>query len=138
MATLMVPTLSSSNCIDKSIYIKYKSWDFQTLSEFINGFKIFNKSFSWNLSALNKAFLYIIKFFISLSSDVLLIKTSNKIFNNTIIMFLSARVEEFTHIAAYDVGADDFVNKPIKPKLLVSKVRSLLRRVNFFWEVCRQ
>ena len=46
-------------------------------------------------------------------------------------MFLSARVEEFTHIAAYDVGADDFVNKPIKPKLLVSKVRSLLRRVNF-------
>ena len=56
---------------------------------------------------------------------------SNKIFNNTIIMFLSARVEEFTHIAAYDLGADDFVNKPIKPKLLVSKVRSLLRRVNF-------
>ena len=55
---------------------------------------------------------------------------SKKIFNNTIIMFLSARGEEFTHIAAYDAGADDFVNKPIKPKLLVSKVRSLLRRVN--------
>ena len=33
-------------------------------------------------------------------------------------------------ISAYDAGADDFVNKPIKPKLLVSKVRSLLRRVN--------
>ena len=55
---------------------------------------------------------------------------SKKIFNNTIIMFLSARGEEFTHIAAYDAGADDFVNKPIKPKLLVSKVRSLFRRVN--------
>ncbi len=51
-------------------------------------------------------------------------------FNNTIIMFLSARGEDFTHIAAYDVGADDFVNKPLKPRLLISKVRSLLRRTN--------
>ena len=49
-------------------------------------------------------------------------------FNNTIIMFLSARGEDFTHIAAYDAGADDFVNKPLKPRLLISKVRSLLRR----------
>ena len=55
---------------------------------------------------------------------------SKKRFNNTIIMFLSARGEEFTHIAAYDAGADDFLNKPIKPKLFVSKVRSLLRRVS--------
>ena len=51
-------------------------------------------------------------------------------FNNTIIMFLSARGEDFTHIAAYDSGADDFVNKPLKPRLLISKVRSLLRRTN--------
>ena len=51
-------------------------------------------------------------------------------FNNTIIMFLSARGEDFTHIAAYDAGADDFVNKPLKPRLLISKVRSLLRRTN--------
>ena len=45
-------------------------------------------------------------------------------------MFLSARGEDFTHIAAYDAGADDFVNKPLKPRLLISKVRSLLRRTN--------
>ena len=51
-------------------------------------------------------------------------------FNNTIIMFLSARGEDFTHIAAYDAGADDFVNKPLKPRLLISKVTSLLRRIN--------
>tara|TARA_B100001250_G_scaffold193194_1_gene166063 strand:+ start:1024 stop:1719 length:696 start_codon:yes stop_codon:yes gene_type:complete len=57
------------------------------------------------------------------------LRLKNK-FNNTIIMFLSARGEEFTHIAAYDSGADDFVNKPLKPKLLISKVRSLLRRTN--------
>lgn len=55
---------------------------------------------------------------------------SNKTFNNTIIMFLSARGEEFTHLAAYEAGADDFVNKPVSPKLLVSKVKSLLRRLN--------
>ena len=57
------------------------------------------------------------------------LRSKNK-FNNTIIMFLSARGEDFTHIAAYDVGADDFVNKPLKPRLLISKVRSLLRRTN--------
>ena len=55
---------------------------------------------------------------------------SKKTFNNTIIMFLSARGEEFTHLAAYEAGADDFVNKPVSPKLLVSKVKSLLRRLN--------
>ena len=57
------------------------------------------------------------------------LRSKNK-FNNTIIMFLSARGEDFTHIAAYDAGADDFVNKPLKPRLLISKVRSLLRRTN--------
>ncbi len=57
------------------------------------------------------------------------LRSKNK-FNNTIIMFLSARSEDFTHIAAYDAGADDFVNKPLKPRLLISKVRSLLRRTN--------
>ena len=57
------------------------------------------------------------------------LRSENK-FNNTIIMFLSARGEDFTHIAAYDAGADDFVNKPLKPRLLISKVRSLLRRTN--------
>ncbi len=57
------------------------------------------------------------------------LRSKNK-FNNTIIMFLSARGEDFTHIAAYDAGADDFVNKPLKPRLLISKVTSLLRRIN--------
>ena len=57
------------------------------------------------------------------------LRSKNK-FNNTIIMFLSARGEDFTHIVAYDAGADDFVNKPLKPRLLISKVRSLLRRTN--------
>lgn len=45
-----------------------------------------------------------------------------------IIMFLSARSEDYSHLAAFDVGADDYVNKPIKPKVLNSKVNALLRR----------
>ena len=53
-------------------------------------------------------------------------------FNNTIIMFLSARGEDFSYVAAFDAGADDYVNKPIKPKVLISKVKSLLRRFKTF------
>jgi len=49
-------------------------------------------------------------------------------FNETIIMFLTARGEEYSHLAAYEAGADDYVTKPVKPKLLVSKVKGLLRR----------
>jgi two-component system alkaline phosphatase synthesis response regulator PhoP len=43
-------------------------------------------------------------------------------------MFLSARSEDYSHLAAFGVGADDYVNKPIKPKILNSKVSALLRR----------
>lgn len=47
---------------------------------------------------------------------------------NTFIIFLSARIEEFTQIAAYDAGADDYIIKPIKPKILISKIQALFRR----------
>ena len=43
-------------------------------------------------------------------------------------MFLTARGEDFSHVAAYEAGADDYVTKPVKPKVLLSKVKSLLRR----------
>ncbi len=48
--------------------------------------------------------------------------------NNTIITFLTARTEDYSQIAGLDSGADDYINKPIKPKLLVSKINALLRR----------
>ena len=54
---------------------------------------------------------------------------SNEKFNDTIIMFLTARGEDYSHVAAYDAGADDYVTKPVKPKVLVSKVKGLLRRL---------
>ena len=49
--------------------------------------------------------------------------------NNVIITFLTARGEEYSQLAGLDAGADDYISKPIKPKLLVSKVKALLRRL---------
>ncbi|MFD1614487.1 response regulator transcription factor [Gelatiniphilus marinus] len=47
---------------------------------------------------------------------------------NTIITFLTARGEDYSQVAGFDAGADDFITKPIKPKVLTSKVKALLRR----------
>ncbi|WP_292890061.1 response regulator transcription factor [Nonlabens sp.] len=48
--------------------------------------------------------------------------------DGTIITFLTARGEDYSMIAGFDVGADDYITKPVKPRVLVSKVKSLLRR----------
>lgn len=48
---------------------------------------------------------------------------------NTIITFLTARGEDYSQVAGFEAGADDYITKPIKPKVLVSKVKSLLRRL---------
>tara|TARA_R110002020_G_scaffold63170_2_gene168818 strand:+ start:194218 stop:194913 length:696 start_codon:yes stop_codon:yes gene_type:complete len=48
---------------------------------------------------------------------------------NTIITFLTARGEDYSQVAGFDAGADDYITKPIKPKVLVSKVKALLRRL---------
>jgi len=53
---------------------------------------------------------------------------SNPANNSTIICFLTARSEDYSQIAGLDVGGDDYVNKPIKPKVLISRVHALLRR----------
>ena len=49
--------------------------------------------------------------------------------SNTIITFLTARGEDYSQVVGLDAGADDYITKPIKPKVLVSKVKSLLRRL---------
>ncbi|MBU2649512.1 MAG: response regulator transcription factor [Bacteroidetes bacterium] len=47
---------------------------------------------------------------------------------NTIVIFLTARGEDYSQIAGFDAGADDYVTKPIKPKVLTSRIKALLRR----------
>ncbi len=46
----------------------------------------------------------------------------------TLILFLSARTEDYSHIAGYEAGADDYINKPVRPKVFVNKVQALLKR----------
>ena len=48
---------------------------------------------------------------------------------HVIISFLTARGEDYSQVAGFDAGADDYITKPIKPKVLVSKIQSLLRRL---------
>ena len=47
---------------------------------------------------------------------------------STLIAFLSARGEDYSQVAGFDAGADDYITKPIRPKVLVSRVKALLRR----------
>ena len=49
--------------------------------------------------------------------------------SETVITFLTARGEDYSQVAGFEAGADDYITKPIKPKVLVSKVKSLLRRL---------
>ncbi len=48
---------------------------------------------------------------------------------DTLITFLTARGEDYSQVAGFDAGADDYITKPVKPKVLVSKVKALLRRL---------
>jgi two-component system, OmpR family, alkaline phosphatase synthesis response regulator PhoP len=49
-------------------------------------------------------------------------------FDTTIIAFLTARTEDYSQIAGFDVGGDDYIHKPIRPKVLISRISALLRR----------
>jgi two-component system alkaline phosphatase synthesis response regulator PhoP len=54
---------------------------------------------------------------------------SNKEFDNTFIVLLTALNDEASHIKGLELGGDDFVNKPISPKVLVSRINALYRRI---------
>ena len=49
---------------------------------------------------------------------------------NTRVIFLSARNEEYTQLSAFDAGADDYISKPVKPKILLKKITSIIKRIN--------
>jgi len=54
---------------------------------------------------------------------------ANPAYKDTLIAFLTARNEDYSQIAGFDVGADDYINKPIKPRVLISRIKGLLRRL---------
>ncbi|WP_256011519.1 response regulator transcription factor [Desertivirga xinjiangensis] len=56
-----------------------------------------------------------------------ILRTMND-FKNTFMVFLTARSEEYSEIAGFNVGADDYIAKPIKPRALVSRINAILRR----------
>lgn len=54
----------------------------------------------------------------------------NKSLNQTLIVFLTARGEDYSQIAGFDAGADDYLTKPIKPRVLISRINALMKRVS--------
>lgn len=58
----------------------------------------------------------------------------DKKFNNTLIVFLSARSESFTQVMGLESGGDDYIQKPIKPNVLKSKIKSIIRRKAIYEE----
>lgn len=53
---------------------------------------------------------------------------ANKDLENTLVAFLTARGEDYSQIAGFEAGGDDYITKPIKPKVLVSRIKALLKR----------
>ena len=49
---------------------------------------------------------------------------------NTAVVFLTARDEEYSELAGFEVGADDYISKPLKPRVLVSRIKAVLKRKN--------
>ncbi|MGQ1889544.1 response regulator transcription factor [Thermophagus sp. OGC60D27] len=49
-------------------------------------------------------------------------------FKETLVVFLTARGEDYSQIAGFDAGADDYITKPVKPKVLISRIKALLKR----------
>lgn len=97
------------------------------------GFKIFtsnNGREAIKIATENKPHLIILDV---MMPDMDGIETCREIRNieslkNVLITFLTARGEDYSQIAGFDAGADDYITKPIKPRVLVSRVKALLRR----------
>lgn len=56
-------------------------------------------------------------------------------FDQTIIAFLTARGEDYSQVAGFEAGGDDYITKPVKPRLLISRIKALLKRINFNDEI---
>jgi two-component system alkaline phosphatase synthesis response regulator PhoP len=57
----------------------------------------------------------------------------NKALDRTLIAFLTARGEDYSQVAGFEAGGDDYITKPVKPRVLISRIKALFKRVN--WEI---
>lgn len=55
---------------------------------------------------------------------------NDQIIHEPIVVFLTSRSEDYSQIAAFDAGGDDYISKPIKPRLLIKRIEAIFRRVN--------
>jgi two-component system, OmpR family, alkaline phosphatase synthesis response regulator PhoP len=55
---------------------------------------------------------------------------SHPVLKNAYLIFLTARTEEYSEIAAFDIGANDYINKPVKPRALLSRIKAVFQRNN--------
>ena len=60
---------------------------------------------------------------------------SNKLLDKTLIAFLTARGEDYSQVAGFEAGGDDYITKPIKPRVLTSRIKALLKRINWSGEL---
>lgn len=56
----------------------------------------------------------------------------NKILKNSYLIYLTARTEEFSEVAAFEIGANDYITKPVKPRALISRIKAAFQRNNPF------
>ncbi len=63
--------------------------------------------------------------------EVCQILRKNSELSHTVIAFLTARGEDYSQIAGFEAGADDYITKPIKPKIFISRIKALLKRFEF-------
>ena len=55
----------------------------------------------------------------------------NKLLKNIYLIFLTARTEEFSEVAAFEIGANDYITKPVKPRALISRIKAVFQRNTF-------
>lgn len=60
---------------------------------------------------------------------------SNNSLDKTLVAFLTARGEDYSQVAGFEAGGDDYITKPIKPRVLISRIKALLKRVNWSGDI---
>ncbi|MEZ5083537.1 MAG: response regulator transcription factor [Bacteroidales bacterium] len=113
---------------DEKDIIEFLQYNFEK-----EGFKVFtaqNGSDGKSLAIKEKPDLILLDIMMPGIDGVELCKELREMpeFENTLIIFLTARGEDYSQIAGFDVGADDYITKPVRPRVLIARVKAMLKR----------